>query len=180
MSSPHTRLRALRLETWDADAEVIRRIFNEAWVENWGHVPMEKEEWTYQADQLKQVILRDLSWIVEVDGHPAGFMIVVKDLSAALKQARGRLFPTGLLRLLWRSRNIDRARILIMGLLKPYQGQGYDLVMAIESLKRGTKAGYVFCDCSQIAESNHRITGNLERLGARRYKTFRLYRKTLA
>jgi hypothetical protein len=172
-------LRPVQAGTWEEDAAIIRRIFNEAWAANWGHVPFDEAHWRYVTKYLKLAVLRDLSWIVAADGEPVGFLIVVKDLNPALKQAEGRLFPLGLFRMLWHARRVKRIRIIIMGFLEPYRVRGYDMALAYEALSRALVQGYEACDCSQIVESNHRLVQALDMFGGERYRTFRIYRKPI-
>lgn len=173
------RIRPVSVESWNADAAAVRSIFNEAWAENWGHLTIENAQWAYMAGKLRMAVIQDMSFMIEVAGHPVGFLITVKDMNQALKEAGGRLFPLGLFKFLWHSRSIKRIRIIIMGVLKAYQYRGYELALAAEALKRGLASGYEACDCSQIVENNHRMVRGLEALGGERYKTFRIYRKTI-
>lgn len=166
-------------QTWKRNAAIVRRIFDEAWSGNWGHVPFDDAHWATISKQIKLAVLRDLSWFVYENGEPVGFLIVVKDFNVALREARGRLFPLGWIRLLRRISKIKRLRILIMGFLEPYRARGYDLAIAYESLRRAQEQGYELCDCSQIVEDNDRLVKGLEVLGAERYKTFRIYRKAI-
>lgn len=172
-------LQSGQVKSWKENTDLVRRIFNEAWAGNWGHVPFEKGHWRYITKQLKLAVLKDLSWFVTAEGTTVGFLIAVKDMNPAIKQARGRLFPLGLARMVWQAHRIKGMRIILMGCLEPYRARGYDIAMAYESLTRALMQGYETCDCSLIVENNIRLTQGLDLLGGERYKTFRVYRKAI-
>lgn len=180
LSHPGLVIRPLNLKDRLGEGAVVQRIFNGAWAENWGHVPIGDEQWQFIIHKLLMAIVKEMSWIIMVDGEPVGFLITVLDMNQALKKANGRLLPLGIFKLLWHTRNIRRIRIIVMGVLKSYQYRGYELALAAEALKRGIELGYDVCDCSQIVETNHRMAQGLDALGGERYKTFRIYRKTLS
>ena len=78
-----------------------RQIFNDAWREKWGFVPIREEEFAYLARELRPLLAAQLSFLAEVNGEPASFLVVIRDLSPILARVpSGRLFPTGLLKLL--------------------------------------------------------------------------------
>ena len=93
----------------------MKELYNNAWEQNWGFVPMTDAEIDHMASQLKPAIVPDLVRFAEVDGVAVGFGLLVPDLNIAIQKAGGRLFPFGLLRILWpprtnrgRSRRVDR------------------------------------------------------------------------
>jgi hypothetical protein len=102
----------------------------------------------------------------------------VPDINQALIHLRGRLFPFGLIKLLWLlkvKKICTRARIMVMGILPEYQKRGIDTIINFETYRRAREAGYVEGEMSWILETNHQMIAVAENLGYTRYKTYRLY-----
>ena len=62
-----------------------------------------------------------------------------------------------------------------MGVLKEHRHQGYDTLFYKKTYEEGIKKGYVYAEGSLINETNLPMRRVLERLGAKIYKTYRMY-----
>ena len=153
----------------------VKEIYNAAWEKNWGFVPMTDREIDHMAQELIQIIDPDLLLFAEIEGEPAAFILALPDFYVALKRANGRLFPLGLLKLLWHSRKIDTARVLAFGIKKKYRQQGIDALMYYEVYKIGVAKGYRRGEMSWILEDNTLMNRGLENMGATLYKRYRIY-----
>ena len=107
--------------------------------------------------------------------------IALPDINQALKGTGGRLFPLGLVRLLRRKTIVNQARLLLLGILPEYRRIGL-FPLLISDLRRQILASprYRRIEFSWVLEDNHDINATVERLGARRYKTYRIYQRDLA
>lgn len=159
---------------WD-EVALVRRVYNEAWQDNWGHIPMTEEELTYMAKQLRPVVDPSLVVFGEVGGELAGFGLALPDFNVALKQMNGRLFPLGWAKALWYQRKITSARIIILGVLEKYRRSGVAELMELELLKNGPERGIVNAEFSWILEDNMMMRTPLEKLGAQVYRVYRMY-----
>ena len=153
----------------------VKEIYNAAWEKNWGFIPMTNREIDYMAQELVQIIDPDLLLFAEIEDEPVAFILALPDFYAALKHANGRLFPFGLLKLLWHSRKIDTARVLAFGIKKKYRQQGIDALMYYEAYKIGVAKGYRRGEMSWILEDNTLMNRGLENMGATLYKRYRIY-----
>ena len=159
---------------WD-EVQLVRRVYNEAWQDNWGHIPMTEEELTYMAKQLKPIVDPTLVVFGEVRGELAGFGLALPDFNVVLKKMNGRLFPFGWAKALWYQRKITTARIIILGVLEKYRRSGVAELMELEMLKNGPARGIVNAEFSWILEDNVMMRAPLEKLGAKVYRTYRMY-----
>lgn len=91
----------------------------------------------------------------------------------------GRLLPFGWVHYLRRKRIIEQARLPILGVVKEHRNKGLELVLINETLKRSLVKGYMQGECSWILEDNDAMNKGIEVTGATRYKTYRLYQKSL-
>ena len=97
------------------------------------------------------------------------------DFNQALKPCRGRLFPLGLFRFLAAKRKIHYARTLLLGVLPEFRGRGIDAVLIYKTFKAGFAHGITAGECSWILEDNRAMNRILAAIGAKVYRTYRVY-----
>ena len=165
------RVRTVDLKNFKEEAQLVRRIYNDAWSTNWGFVPVSEEEFEHLAKDMKQIVDPRVVLIAEqqVDGaapRPIAFMLAIPDVNRALKKINGRLFPFGLLKLLWHSRKIDSIRIVIMGVVKEHHNLGIASVLYDEIHERAPRSGYPTGEMSWVLETNTMMNRAADLLGA--------------
>ncbi|MGE3537390.1 MAG: N-acetyltransferase family protein [Candidatus Tectimicrobiota bacterium] len=173
-------IRPINMRDFRAEVGQITAIYNDAWSDNWGFVPITEAEAQHMARELRLAVLPDLALMAEVDGEVVGCFIAIPDLNQILHRLRGRLTPWGLLRFLRQRRRLDTVRIAIMGVKKRYRRLGIDLLLYIESWKRAPRVGVVRGEAAWVLEDNQAMIRALGEVGAFPYKRYRLYQKALA
>ena len=96
------------------DEEVLRitDIYNDAWSDNWGFVPVAEAEAHHMAGPaLKLAILPALTFFVESDGEAVGCFVALPDLNQIFRHMHGRLTPWGVLRFFYQRRRTDTVRV---------------------------------------------------------------------
>lgn len=141
------RIREVDKSKFDAEAEVILRILNDAWGENWGFVPLTQPEIDDVGKKLKPIVFNDLIRIAELDGEPVAFMITLPDLNEAIGPLNGKLFPFGWAKLLlWLRRpQVRTMRVPLMGVVKRLQASRMASQLAfmmIEYIRRDAVTNY--------------------------------------
>jgi GNAT superfamily N-acetyltransferase len=172
-------IRPIDLRHFERDVALLLEVYNSAWERNWGFVPLTKEEIDDLARQLKQIGNPHLCLLAEAKGEAVGFALALPDYNQALRRINGRLFPVGLLKLLWYRRKMNGARVLTLGLKPGYRRMGIDAMLYLRLWEEAPKNGYPLVECSWILEDNWPMRRGLERMGARVYKTYRIYEKAL-
>jgi GNAT superfamily N-acetyltransferase len=177
ISRENVIIRNIDMKKFREELNIIKEIYNKAWQYNWGAIPMTDDEMEHMAHELKPIVDPDLLFIAMVDGKPAGFSMALPDYYQALKKINGRLYPFGILKLLWytKIKKIDMARQLTMGVVPEYQKRGIDTYFYTETIKRAFSKGYLKAELSWILEDNFQMNQILDSLGARIYKKYRLY-----
>jgi hypothetical protein len=180
LKNEDVRVRSINLKRFWDDVEAIKRIYNNGWSNNWGFVPMTDAEFLHMAKDLKPAVDPRVILIAEKNGEPVAFSLALPDFNQALKKINGRLFPTGLIKLLYYSRKIRQVRVLALGITKKFQNwNGLGAALYYESFRRGVEAGYRSCEFSWTLESNDLINRSMSLFGAQIYKRYRIYRKSL-
>ena len=157
----------------------FKEVFNDAWTENWGFVPLTDEEIEFMAKRLKPLVVKDLTVIAEVDGEPVGVGLAVPDYNFVFKKMKGSLFPLGIIKFFIYKNQIPRARLMVLGVKKGYRFRGVEIAMIAKLLDAGLKRGYYGGELSWTLEDNHAINSIIERFGGRLYKKYRIFEKAL-
>jgi hypothetical protein len=184
-SSGRIRFRPVRMPQLRDDLTILGDIFNDAWSQNWNFVPFTAAEFDDLGSSLKLFVPPEFVQIAEIDGRPAAMIVVVPNVGECIRDLNGRLLPFGWARLLWRLKRRDprSARVALMGVRKEYHRStlatalAFGLINAVREpiLKRQIER----LELSWTLEDNHPMRRIKERIGARKYKTYRLYEKAL-
>ncbi len=172
-------VRPLDMKRFDRDLALLKRIYADAWVDNWGFVRYTDAEFDHLAAELKLIIDPEIVLFVELGGDVAGVSILLPDVNQALKRIRGRLLPFGIFTLLNRRRYIDRTRLPILGILPEHRLKGLELVLIKHGMDRWRARGYRSCEASWVLENNDAMNAGIRATGGTLYKTYRLYQKPL-
>lgn len=174
------RVRTIDMKKFRNEVEAIKKIYNDAWSTNWGFVPMTDAEFDHLAGDLKTVLDPRVVLIAEKNAEPVAFSLGLPDFNQALKKINGRLFPIGLPLLIYHARRIRQVRVLALGIAKKMQNWGgLGAALYYESFRRGVEAGYKSCEFSWTLETNDLINRSMKLFGARIYKRYRIYQKSL-
>ncbi len=168
-------IRNLKKSDWDREIERARVIYNNFEQVNSIYSPMTEAEFIALGKELKMIVDPDLVFFAEVDGEPVGLSITVPDFNIALKPANGKLFPTGIFKILKAKKSISFARVITMGVVEGFRNRGIDLVFYYKTYLNGVKKGYKSAELSWVDEDNHAMNNTAIKLGAKKYKTYRIY-----
>jgi hypothetical protein len=179
------KMRRMNLKDYDAEVRRIVSIFNDAWSENAGFVPMTNAETDELGKRLKLLLDERLVWFAEVNGEPVAFIVCLPNINEAIRDLNGNLFPFGVVKLLWRLKvkGLKSARVPLMGVRKSLSGTVLGSALPLQLIgalwPEARKVGFRWVELSWILENNRPMRSILERLGAKSYKTYRIYQKTL-
>jgi len=178
--NPELVFRPVRRKTLQVDLTKIKEIYNAAWEDNWGFVPMTDAEVDFMAARLNPLLMEGLIWLAEAGSEPVGFLLAMPDYNIALQPLRGRLLTPkllGFLPYLFRWKCPPRTRVITLGVKGSYRGKGLESAMLIEGLDFGIAAGVRESEASWILEDNVMMCRLLQTIGGRAYKTYRLYER---
>jgi GNAT superfamily N-acetyltransferase len=173
-------VRGMNMKDYDAEVGRFFEIYNAIWQDNWGFVPMPEAEVRHLAKQLKQVINPRWVFALEREGVPVAVCLTVPDANQLMLKVRsGRLLPTGWVPLLFGAKKLKQVRVVALGVRQDVQNLGLGAMLLGEIIDRLYADGVVSAEGSWTLATNHRINKQLEDIGGRRYKTWRLYKQTL-
>lgn len=170
--------RPINLKRLREESQRLRAVFNQAWQKNWGFVPFTEAEAEHMAEEMKPVIDPKMTLIAKIDNEPVGFTICVPDINVALRKINGRLLPFGLFKLLYYRRKIRTVRVIALGIVEKHRRAGIAEGLVFELMKQWTQRGFTG-ELSMTLEDNVLINRFLEAIGAKRYKTYRIFRRAI-
>lgn len=173
-------VRPINLKDFDREVERIKDIYNAAWELNWGFVPMTEKEMDLMAKELRPICEPELILFAEVNGQPVGVSITLPDMNQVLKKLNGKIGPIGILKFLYYKKRITGARAIVFGIKKKYRLTGISSVLYYETVRRGARLGYKWCEMSWNLEDNNLINRFDEAVGGKLYKKYRIYEKDLS
>ena len=178
LKSTGVTVRPINMKDFDAEVGRVWEVYGAAtgaWAENWGFVPMSRAEFAAMGKEMKMIVKPDLVLIGEIGGRVVGFALALPDVNQAMKPANGNLFPTGLLKILYYQRLIKSVRVLALGVVEEYRASGLAAGFYATLVRNARKLGFGDCEMSWILEDNVLMNRSLEVMGAKRYKTYRIY-----
>jgi hypothetical protein len=179
-------MRRLNFKDYPNEIRRMVDIYNDAWSGNWGFVPLTEPEAAAMAKQMRMLLDDRLVWFAEADGRAVAFIVTLPNLNEAVRDLGGKLFPFGWAKLLWRlkTHRVKTARVPLMGVRRSLAGTltGSAIPLQLIGCLRPGVAAFDFhhIELSWILEDNFPMRHILERLGARAYKTYRVFGKMLA
>lgn len=182
---PGLRIRTLDKAHMERETRLVMEIFNDAWQDNWGFVPMTEGELKKMAADLKMILVPDLALVAEVDGEAAAISVALPNLNEMIADLDGKLFPLGLPKLLYRLKvkGPRSARLIILGIKKKYRIQkrfgGLSAALYVEMNDRGKRMGMQWGELSWTLEDNHPVNLGIKMMGGKVYKRYRVYAKDL-
>ena len=173
-------LRSMRKRDMAAEVARFMEVYNEAWGDNWGFVPITEAEVEFQAKNLKPVLDENWAMIAEKDGEVVGAALTLPDVDQALTRMKGRVLPTGWWHFLRRKRYIDRLRVFALGVLPEHQHLGVAAALYERHLESAQSHGPTGGHMGWILETNKPMNRAMEGMGGRIVQKYRIYKLRLA
>jgi hypothetical protein len=172
-------IRHMRKKDFEAELGRFLEVYNAAWENNWGFVPLTEEEVRHYAKDLRPVIDERWAWIAEREGEVLGAALSLPDINMCLKHMNGRLLPVGWAKFLYHRRKIDRIRVFALGVKPQYQDLGIAAAFYIEHLNGADPKGIWWGEMGWILETNEAMNRAMEGMGGTITKRYRVFEKTL-
>lgn len=184
---PRLKVRPLDTSRFEEEVATIVRIFNAAWAENWGYIPLTEADVAHMAKEMKPLLVPELVAFATYDGEPKAMCVALPDLNELIGDLRGSLLPFGWAKLGWRLLTrrtfASGTRVPFMGVLPEFKNKPMGSILALLTVGRvremSLKLRMPVCEMSWVLESNSQTRHSIEEIGGTVYKTYRMYEKAL-
>jgi len=185
LAMPEVQARCADLKQVDRDIGIIMDVYNDAWSDNWGFVPMTEKELRKLVSDTKLILIPEITRLVFIDGEPAAVAMGLPNINEDIKDLHGKLFPTGFAKLLWRLRvrGPHSGRLVILGIRKKYRHvrryAGLSAFLYVEMNRSAHLLGIRDSELGWTLEDNAAINAGIRLMGGRVYKKYRIYEREL-
>lgn len=182
---PELSSRPLDLKNVEREIETVIDIFSDGWVDNWSAVAWTPAEVHKLAQDLRLLLVPELTRLVFIDGEPVAFGIAFPNLNEAIADLKGRLLPLGLPKLLWRLKVVGpkTARLALLGIRKRIRHvrkyAGLSTYMYVEMNRGAERTGVKWGELSWTLEDNSPVNVGIKLMGGKVYKKYRLYERAI-
>jgi hypothetical protein len=183
---PEVTTRTVSYKDMERDVELIADIFNDAWSDNWGFVPITLPEVKKMASDFKLFLIPEITRIVSIEGEPAAVAVAVPNLNELVSDLDGKLFPLGIFKLLYRLKIVGAksGRVLILGIRKKWRNvkkyAALSIYLYAELNESGKRIGMTHGELGWTLEDNGPVNAGIRAMGADPYKRYRVFTKALA
>ncbi len=170
--------RPVVLANLQSEVELIIEIYNKAWAENWGFLPIEQWEADALVEALKLILDPGLIRFAYHEGEPIAVLGCFPDPNVALLPRwkwYGDSDYVRLARLIATRKHLPRVRLMFFGVLPGFRRMGTDALLFDEVLQYAQSKGYKWCDTSLLLENNDLVIRASEFMGGHEYKKWRIF-----
>ena len=159
----------------------IFTLMNECYINNniYGYAPLDEKEMNDLSKRYLPVVDPRFVKAVLHGDELASFIIAMPDMTAGIQKCRGRLFPFGFIHVLRAAKKTKQLDLLLGAVKEKYRGCGLDALMGFKTFESAWEAGYEILDTHHEMEANVRVRSEMERMGGKKYKLFRVFKKAL-
>ena len=145
----------------------------------YGYTPLDEKEMDDLAGRYLPVIDPRFVKAALKDHELVAFVVGIPDLTEGIQKAKGRLFPFGFLKILRAAKKTKQFDVLLGAIKDKYRGMGLDVMLGTKIFISANEAGMEIMDSHHEMEENVQMRAEMERMGGKVYKKFRVYQKAL-
>ena len=180
-------VRPMDMKNLARDVEYLRQIYNDAWKDNWGFVPLEKSDMEALTNDFKPFVKPDYGFFVEKDGDTIAMAMLFPNLFEITRDIGANPSLLGWIKLGWRTmfHTFQTGHVVLLGVRSDYRHSVGGAVIAmtlvdavVERLaKYATETGWL--EAGWVLANNAPLKKILEQYGFEVKRTTRLYDKQL-
>jgi GNAT superfamily N-acetyltransferase len=181
--NPGLETRGANLKDFAGEVRLAKEIYNAAWEDNWGFVPVTDAEFDWLAKELKPIVLPELVRFAFIDGEPVALLLCLPDWNPVMGDLDGSPWrhPLRTLKHLFSSKadNREGLRLVLLGVKEGFRDRGVEGILLGEGLRVALDTGYKWCEYSWILEDNELTKRAVRLMDGELYKVYRMYEKRL-
>lgn len=158
----------------------VLNLLNETFTEIFGFIPFTEAEMDEFANRYLFLINpRFIKIITDENDKVIAFVIGMSHIGDGIIKAKGKLFPIGIFRIFAAGKKSKQLNLLLGGIDPAFRGKGLDVMLGVKMLESAISLGKTTIDSHLELESNLKVRAEMEKLGGKVYKRFRVFGKNL-
>ena len=158
----------------------VLNLLNRTFTEIFGFTPFTEAEMDDFANRYLFLINpRFIKIIVNAENEVVAFIIGMSHIGDGIRKAKGYLIPFGIFQIFASARKSKQLNLLLGGIDPAYRGKGLDVMMGVKMIASAHDQGKTVIDSHLELETNTKVRAEMEKMGGRVYKRFRIYGKDL-
>lgn len=160
--------------------EQVFRLVNEAYSPLYGVVELNERQVKKYKTKFAPLINPNLAcFVMDEQERMVAFGVSAPSMAAAMQKSRGRLFPTGWVRVLHDLRKNDTADMLLIAVKPELQGAGINAIILDHLIQGAAKMGIRFAETGPQLETNSKILAQWKMFDKEQHKRRRCYIKDI-
>jgi len=173
-------IRTADLDHWEGEVDRVHNLMLKALAHLKDYIPWPREALQAALEPFRRIVDPELVLFAEIDGQTVGWFPGIPNLNEALIHANGLRYPWDYLKLMWHARKPPHCLAIKSVLVLPeYWDTGVAVMLFDEMARRAFPKGYTWLDFSLTSADNPYTPALAERVGAKIYKRYRVYRLEL-
>lgn len=173
-------IRQFHLERLAEETARFRAVYNAAFAASWGFVPITAEEAQAMVQDFARFGDPRLCWLAEVDGEPAGFVLMLPDVCEVFHALRRGLLPLRPVRAAMAFARPRAVRVVTLAIDPRFRRLNLAGHLMVRAWRQAVGQGIRVAEFSYVDEDNANMNGMLRRMGCRVGKRYRIYERPLA
>jgi predicted GNAT family acetyltransferase len=167
-----------KLKPW---IKPILHLMNECYTGSsiYGYAPLDEKEMEDLAKRYMPVLDPRFVKAVKKDDEVVAFIVGMPDITEGIQKAKGHLLPFGFLKILRAAKKTKQLDLLLGAIKEKYRGRGLDVLMGVKVILSAHEAGLEAIDTHHELEENVKVRAEMQRMGGKIYKRFRVFQKAL-
>lgn len=158
----------------------VLKLLNQTFTEIFGFIPFTEAEMDDFANRYLFLINpRFIKIVVNEKEEVVAFVIGMSHIGDGIRKAKGYLLPFGIFRIFAAARKSKQLNLLLGGIDPAYRGKGLDVLMGVKMLQSAKALGKTTIDSHLELEYNTMVRAEMEKVGGRVYKRYRIFGKSL-
>ena len=158
----------------------VLQLLNRTFTEIFGFVPFTDAEMDDFANRYLFLINpRFIKIVVNEQSEVVAFIVGMSHIGEGIQKSKGYLFPFGIFQIFASARKSKQLNLLLGGIDPAYRGKGLDVLMGVKMIASAHNQGKTVIDSHLELETNIKVRAEMEKMGGKVYKRFRIFGKDL-
>ncbi len=158
----------------------VLNLLNQTFTDIFGFTPFTEAEMDDFANRYLFLINpRFIKIVVNERDEVVAFIVGMSHIGEGIQKSKGFLLPLGIFRIFASARKSKQLNLLLGGIDPIYRSKGLDVMMGVKMIASAHEQGKTVIDSHLELENNTKVRAEMEKMGGKVYKRFRIFGKNL-